>query len=69
MSAEYVVARTTVATPLEAKEAANFTVAATWSDLDIRCTTLIPAMYPKEFSRDEYWFDGDVLARLTRGQS
>lgn len=69
MSTEYVVARTvTAASALEVKETAIFTAAAVWSELDIRCTTLIPAMYPLKFSRDEYPFSGDVIARLTRGR-
>lgn len=69
MSTEYVIARTvSAATALEAKETAIFTASAIWSDLDIRCTTLIPAMYPEKFSRDEYGFSGDVIAKLTRGR-
>ena len=65
---EYVIARTTVATPLEVGEARLFTASAVWSELDGRATTLIPAMYPTKFSRDEYWFDADIIARLTRGR-
>ena len=65
---EYVIARTTVATPLECREAELFTVHAAWSDLDIRATEIIPAMYPTRFSRNEYWFDADILARITRGR-
>ncbi len=65
---EYVVARTTVATPLEVREAALFTTSAVWSDLDVRVASVIPAMYPERFSRDTYWFDADVTARLTRGR-
>lgn len=66
MSTEYVVARTTVATELEAREAKVFTAAAVWSELDVRAVTLLPAMHPTKFSRDEYWIDADVLAQLTR---
>lgn len=65
---EYVIARTTVATPLEVDEARLFTASAVWSELDVRATTLLPAMYPTKFSRDEYWFDADIIARLTRGK-
>lgn len=69
MVTEYITARTvTAATALEVKETAIFTAAAVWSELDIRCTTLIPAMYPEKFSRDEYGYDADVIARLTRGR-
>lgn len=69
MTAEYMVARTvSAATALEVKETAIFTAAAVWSELDIRATTLIPAMYPLKFSRDEYAYDGDVIAKLTRGR-
>lgn len=69
MTAEYVIARTaTAATALEAKETAIFTAAAIWSGLPVEATTLIPAMYPAHFSRDEYGFDADTLARLTRGR-
>lgn len=66
---EWVIARTvSAATALEVRETARFTAAAVWSELDIRCTTLIPAMYPEKFSRDEYGFDADTLAKLTRGR-
>ena len=50
------------------KEELLFTAAAIWSDLDVRAVEVIPAMYPTDFSRDEYGFSGDVLARLTRGK-
>ena len=68
---EYVTARPSATYPpskQEYKEELLFTAAAVWSDLDIRATEVIPAMYPTDFSRDEYGFSGDVLARLTRGR-
>lgn len=52
----------------EYKEELLFTAAAIWSELDIRAVEVLPAMYPKDFSRNEYGFSGDVLARLTRGK-
>lgn len=68
MRNDYVVARTTVATELEVREAKVFTASAVWSELDVRAVTLLPAMHPTKFSRDEYWIDADVLAQLTRGR-
>ena len=68
---EYVKARPAAMYPpskREYKEELLFTAAAIWSELDIRATGVIPAMYPSDFSRDEYGFSGDVLARLTRGK-
>lgn len=70
MVTEYITARTvTAATALEVKETAIFTAASIWSGLPVEATTLIPAMYPAHFSRDEYGFDADTLAKLTRGRS
>ena len=65
---EYVTARTTKATELEVREARLFTISAAWSELDIRATEILPAMYPEKFSRDEYWFDADAIALITRGR-
>ena len=68
---EYVAARPSPMYPpskQEYKEELLFTAAAIWSELDVRAVEVIPAMYPTDFSRDEYGFSGDVLARLTRGK-
>lgn len=65
---EYVTATQVKATELEVREARLFTISAAWSDLDIRATEILPAMYPLNFSRDEYWFDADAIALITRGR-
>ena len=67
---EYVSSRPAMYPPSkqEYKEELLFTAAAIWSELDVRAVEVIPAMYPTDFSRDEYGFSGDVLARLTRGR-
>lgn len=65
---EYMVARSTVATEREVKEAALFTTAAVWSELPVEFIGIIPLVHAREFSRYEYFVDGDTLARLTGGR-
>lgn len=65
---EYMVARTTVATVREQREAILFTTAAVWSELPVDLIGIIPAVFDREFSRYEYWCDGDTIARLTRSR-